>query len=385
MILRWHTALAVAVVCATAFAGSTYGSATSASNPPARTQESPTVWLCRPGLNDNPCESDLTTTVVQPDGIQKVQRASPAKKPPVDCFYVYPTVSAQSTVNANLNIDPELIAVAENQAARFSQVCRVYAPVYPQLTLASIGGGRNPEASATAYNGVLSAWKEYLEKYNKGRGVVFIGHSQGTGMLTELLEAEIDPNAKLRRRTVSALLLGGDVTVAAGKQVGGDFQHLPACETTRQTGCVVAYSMFGEPPPPNALFGRPDVGDGEASGQDPSTLEVLCVNPARLSGSGSLQPYLRTSRFPGPIGAVAGEPPSAPTPWVAYPKWLTAECQQGNGFTWLQVNDVAGPNEVRPPQRTLLPPTWGLHLGDVNLALGNLVDLARQQAAAYRR
>src|SRR5262249_40375193 len=155
-----------------------------------------------------------------------------------DCFYVYPTVSAQPTVNANLNIDPELTAVAENQAARFSQVCRVYAPVYPQLTIAAIGGSATPEARETAYAGVLSAWKENLQQYNRGRGVVFIGHSQGAGMLTRLLSSEIDPNAKLRRQTVSALLLGGNVAVVKGKNVGGDFRHLPGCQSTSKTGCV---------------------------------------------------------------------------------------------------------------------------------------------------
>jgi hypothetical protein len=31
-------------------------------------ESSPTVWLCRPGLAENPCESDVIATVVQPDG-----------------------------------------------------------------------------------------------------------------------------------------------------------------------------------------------------------------------------------------------------------------------------------------------------------------------------
>jgi hypothetical protein len=348
---------------------------------PAGAQESQTVWLCRPGIKNNPCESSLTTTVVHPDGKKTTQRASAAKDPPVDCFYVYPTVSAQPGPNADLNIDPELIAVAENQAARFSQVCRVYAPVYPQLTLSSIGGGANPQARATAYAGVLAGWKEYLAKYNKGRGVVFIGHSQGTGMLIQLLKTEIDPKPKLRRRIVSALLLGGNVTVPGGKSVGGDFQNIPACQSAPATHCVVAYSMYAQQPPPNGLFGKTRVG----AGPDGSNLQVLCVNPASFEGAGSLQPYLRTRPFPGPIGAAAGTPPSAPTPWIEFPNLYRAQCQQANGFTWLEVSDVGQPEAPRYQPRGSLPPNWGLHLGDVNLALGNLVDLARQQAAAYRK
>ncbi len=345
---------------------------------PASSQESPTVWLCRPGIKNNPCESSLTTTVVNPDGKKTTRRATAAKNPPVDCFYVYPTVSAQTTVNANLDIDPELIAVAENQAARFSQVCRVYAPVYPQLTLSSIAGRSSAQARATAYAGVLSAWKEYLHKYNKGRGVVFIGHSQGSGMLIQLLKSEIDPNPKLRRQTVSALLLGGNVAVPQGQKVGGDFQNIPACQSAKETHCVVAYSMYAQQPPPDGLFGR------SRPGPDGSSLQVLCVNPASFTGTGTLQPYFRTKQFPGPLGSATGAPPSAPTPWVEYPKLYRAQCEQGNGFTWLQVTDTGKPGAPRYQPRGSLPPNWGLHLGDVNLALGNLVDLARQQAAAYR-
>src|SRR5438445_1978199 len=111
----------VAVVAVAAALGSTaLGPAGTAASASAQ-ESSSTVWLCRPGLANNPCEGDLTTTVVQPDGTQEVVRAKPAKRPPVDCFYVYPSVSAQPTVNANRNVDPQLKAVAEFQASRFSQ------------------------------------------------------------------------------------------------------------------------------------------------------------------------------------------------------------------------------------------------------------------------
>ena len=75
-------------------------------------------------------------------------------------------------------------------------------------------------------------------------------------MLTQLIASEIDPNPDVRGRLVSALLLGGNVTVAAGQDVGGDFQNIPACRSADQTGCVVAYSSFIEPPPTDSAFGR---------------------------------------------------------------------------------------------------------------------------------
>ena len=54
------------------------------------TEASSTVWLCRPGLPDNPCESSLETTVVSADGTSSVESAGPAEKAPVDCFFVDP-------------------------------------------------------------------------------------------------------------------------------------------------------------------------------------------------------------------------------------------------------------------------------------------------------
>jgi hypothetical protein len=72
-----------------------------------------------------------------------------------------------------------------------------------------------------------------------------------------------------------------------------------------------------------------------------------------------------------------------PTPWLAYPGLYTGRCESANGATWLQIDttDIAG--DQRPAVFQTLGPTWGLHLFDVNLALGNLVDLVRQQAAAF--
>jgi hypothetical protein len=344
-----------------------------------------TVWLCRPGLADNPCESDLTTTVVSADGSTTTEAVAPAKVPPIDCFYVYPTVSAQQTTNATLDIDPEVRAVAVLQASRFSQVCKVYAPIYRQLTVSTLGkpGAATAADRALAHGGVLSAWQDYLANYNDGRGVVLIGHSQGTGMLTQLIASEIDPNPDIRGRLVSALLLAGNVTVAVGQDVGGDFQNIPACRSVDQTGCVVAYSSFIEPPPPDGVFGR--VGVGPSSGrQVTGDLEVLCVNPASLSGgTGPLEPYFLTTRLPGVFGADLIGSPSAPTPWLAYPGLYTAHCESSDGTNWLQVDATSMAGDQRWVVSQTLGPTWGLHLVDVNIALGNLVDLVRQQAAAY--
>src|SRR3954452_11311301 len=146
-----------------------------------------TTWLCKPGASPNPCFGSLQTTVVDSSGQSHVENPPNARKPKIDCVYVYPTVSDDKATNSDLSIDPEEISIAQYQAARFSQRCRVFAPMYRQLTLQGLGGTPSADSLLTAYGDLRAAWKKYLRRYNHGRGVVLIGHSQGSGMLQELV------------------------------------------------------------------------------------------------------------------------------------------------------------------------------------------------------
>src|SRR5205085_10537842 len=93
------------------------------------------------------------------------------------------------------------------------------------------------------YNDVVDAWKYYLEHDNQGRGVALIGHSQGSSVLTQLIHNEID-GKPVQERIVSALLMGTNLPVPKGKDVGGAFQQMPLCRSASQTGCFVAYAAF---------------------------------------------------------------------------------------------------------------------------------------------
>ena len=350
----------------------------------ASAAESKHAWLCRPGLAPNPCLGSLAATVVTAEGKTRVERPRRARRPPIDCFYVYPTTSAQSTLNANLLVDKELRNVALSQASRFSQVCRVFAPVYRQVTLAGIlgrfPGADREEASRIAYAGVASAWRQYLKRFNHGRGVVLIGHSQGTGMLKRLIADRIDAARAQRRRLVSAVLLGGNVVVPAGRDVGGDFKHIPACRSARQTGCVVAYSAYNEHPPSGSLFGRPSPAFGPVAEG-----EVLCVNPAALVGRKRVfKPYFTVNESSGLLGGI-GAYPSVKTRWVSFPGLYRARCRRADGYTWLQADPITGASDARPRLGPAPTPEWGLHLWDVNIAAGNLVGLVKRESAAYLR
>ena len=341
-----------------------------------------TVWVCHPDKVKDPCDGSLTATQVRADGsLGRVERTRINRRAPVDCFYVYPTVSDQPPPNADRRADAQVRAIALHQASRFSQNCKVYAPVYRQLTLGAIGNPGSVTAAARerAYGDVRAAWRDYLRRDNKGRGVVLIGHSQGTFMLRELIRDEIDGKPSVRRRLVSALLTGGNVTVRKGQDVGGDFRRVRACRSPSQTACVVAYSIFGDEPPADARFGQV----GEA---DRDRLEVLCTNPAALRGGrGTLDGYVATKPFPGTIGVgiriQGGELPDVRTPWLHQVKSYRAACERTGNVNVLRATAVGGARDLVP----VPDPTWGWHLADVNLAFGNLTDLVRSQSRAYLR
>ena len=346
-----------------------------------------TVWLCKPGLADNPCLDSLTTTVIEADGSTRTERTRRARRPKIDCFYVYPTVSGQPTPLATRAIDPEIRAIAAIQASRFASVCRPFAPMYRQFTIAGIGDPAliTHKRATTAFGDVARAWNEYLTKYNHGRGVVLISHSQGTYMMRELMTRVIDPRRSVRRRLVSGLLLGGNVTVREGGDRGGDFKKIRACRRVGQIGCVIAYSAYYGTPPADTRFGEP--GARFFGSEDLSKLDVLCTDPTRLAGDGgALRAYFPTARMPGPLGLVQDQPPAGlTTPWVSTPGLYRARCAANADANWLQIADAGGAGDRRFRVTHSIGADWGLHLVDLNLAYGNLVDVVRRQAKAYLR
>jgi len=347
-------------------------------------------WLCRPGRQDA-CAVDQSTTIVAADGTltREDWKANPTA--PIDCFYVYPTVSTDPGGNSDMIPGAEENGVVRAQLARFASQCRVYAPMYRQATLTALRAAATsrpiPVDRALGYNDVLDAWNHYLQHDNNGRGVVLIGHSQGSGVLTQLMRSEID-GKPVQAKMISALLLGTSLAVPKGKDVGGAFQHIPLCHSATQTGCVIAYSSFRStiPPPANARFGR-------VAGEN---MQAACVNPAALGGgSGQLHSYLTASGRS--IVGSAAEPrpwvnPPKPidTPFVSVPGLLTAQCVVNEKGSYLEVTVHGDPSDPRADDISgdvmangEVNASWGLHLIDVNLSMGNLIDIVRDEGKAY--
>ena len=351
------------------------------------------TWLCKPGRQDA-CAVNEDATVVHTDGTTKLDPFHAAADPKIDCFYVYPTVSRDKTANSDMIAGPEELQVVKQQFARFSSVCRTYAPMYRQVTLtaltaAMLGKPMNADRKL-AYDDVKDAWDYYLKHDNAGRPVVLIGHSQGSGVLIELVKHEID-GQPVQKQILSVILGGARLQVPVGKDVGGDFKSIPLCHAYGQTGCAINFASFraDSPPPANSRFG---VSSGPG-------LEAACVNPAALGGGvGKLHAYLTSgtekivasdTEAKGPVWT---DPPmTITTPFVEVPGMLSAECARNANGTYLAITinkeDGKRTKELSGDVKiggTVLK-DWGLHLIDMNLTMGNLIADVRAQGEHYGR
>ena len=346
-------------------------------------------WLCRPNRTGDACSADLTATSVAANGKLSTTDIKAAVSPKIDCFYVYPTVSTDPTPNSDMSIDAAERYVATVQFAPFRSVCRTFAPMYRQVTLSALRAVMTGQPTTAdrllAYNDVAAAWADYLKRDNGGRGVILIGHSQGSGVLKALIQQEID-GKPVAAKVIASYLLGTNIVVPTGKDVGGDFKATPLCKSSSQVGCIVTYVSFraDSPPPAGSRFARTTT----------AGMSVACTNPAALGGGkGVLRPRL-------PNGQSIASEQVAPTVWskdakittpfVELPDLLSAECTTTDSASYLAVTTNAVPSDPRLDQIPgdviaggIILKDWGLHLIDVNEATGNLVALAGSQGAAY--
>jgi hypothetical protein len=344
---------------------------------PAPDYASESSWLCLPGRKDL-CSTPIPTTALNANGYGSTGESKVAKNPPIDCFYVYPTVSGDKGLNSDLSVKEEAGAT-QSQFARFASACRPFVPIYRQMTLAAVAtasaGGDVTVPAKVAYSDVANAWRTYLAKYNRGRPFVLVGHSQGSLMLQELIKAEIE-GKPVAGRMVRAIIPGFDVYVPQGRRVGGTFKSTPLCASASETGCVMSWTSYreGSQPPEGAMFGW-----GPAPG-----LTVGCTNPAN-PGSRKweiLDSYWFTrSSYPAEGGPIrwSSEGP-APTPFVRTEGLVAAKCVNDGRRGYLAVRTIQTPGGKRTKRIPgevgvggLFLPGWGMHLADMSIALGDLV------------
>jgi hypothetical protein len=357
---------------------------------PAPDYSKDSTWLCLPGRVDV-CSSPIATTALNPNGYGSSGQSSVAKDPPLDCFYVYPTVSRDQGLNSDLKAAEEL-SIAQVQFTRFAGVCRTFAPVYRQMTLGAIAAysaGVNIDAAAAlAYRDVAAAWHNYLATRNNGRPFVLIGHSQGSLMLQMLIAQEIEKDPAVARRMKLAIIPGFNVIVPQGKLVGGTFKKTPLCSQPGETSCVVSYVSFREKnvPPTGAIFGV----------ADQPGMTVGCVNPARPGAKDwvPLDSYWYTrSSLPVPGGPISWSTEGAPpTPFVRTEGLVSAKCVNDGerGYLWIRTNHKAGEKWTdrvggEVGALGMFMPGWGMHLSDMYEAQGDFVREVNEVGALVLR
>jgi DUF3089 family protein len=351
------------------------------------------LWLCKAGSPLDECAANLDSTEILPDAGMVTVAHTRADAPAFDCFYVYPTISLNRDGNLtdfsdiSIELDPLL-----SQAARFTRICKVYAPLYRQQSGAATGGFSGDPA--VALQDVRDALAYYLAHLNGGRDFVILGHSQGSFVLARVLQLDVEGHPDVMAKMISAVLLGGEIKVAREGQGAlpecatfnqgncVSFHDLPLCKAPGDKHCVVAYSSFRAESPPKA--------DTAIFGRDDATTKTACTEPAALASSAG--PY-RGSYLPTHYVNPLFTPSNAPipagvtTPFVLERGRLKGQCVDRTSgdttFTYLEVSLAPGDPRPAPPYYSSAQEAfgYGLHIADYNLALDDLIDAVAKQAA----
>jgi hypothetical protein len=279
----------------------------------------------------------MSTTEIRPDGTQVTSDIAPNPDAEVDCFYLYPTVNTSPEPGNTETLVPhpeEVVQIVSWQAAPFRGVCRMFAPLYHQMSLVTYYAypfaWEDTEIFQKAYDDVLDAFEYYMRVHNEGRGFILIGHSQGSHMLTKLLEDKFDDDEALRGQLVSAMLTGptNRVQVLEGERVGGSFANIPLCTSATETACVIAFD--------SNPAGVPTMYDTAMFYYPPSAR--ACVNPASFDDApGTLAAFV----FPRSSTNLGDSfPDGVDTEWVRYPNIYTSQCADSDEFH-VQLVDLA--------------------------------------------
>ena len=314
------------------------------------------------------------------------ESVKPDRKPKADCFYVYPTVSDDDGRNSDLSIDPEERSIALYQAARYGLHCRIFAPMYRQITLEALFSGQPPTpksgSSPTATS--LAAWKTYLKKYNDGRGVILIGHSQGTFMLRQLItitstRRRAFASGSSRRSCSAATSWSGRARPSAATSGASRPARRRSRPDARSRSRPSTHRCRRTPasdtrPRPSTAARRPGMRCCAATRRRWAVVRRSCAPSSRASRS-------RRGRRSGSATNAVGIPrPAVSTPWTQADAY-TGACSSADNANVLQIAPVGG----APTLNAVPDATWGLHLTDANIALGNLTNLVKRQIKAYEK
>ncbi|MGB0790119.1 MAG: DUF3089 domain-containing protein [Flavobacteriaceae bacterium] len=165
---------------------------------------------------------------------------------PIDVFFIYPTLFSDKkdpAWNADIyrsDLREEVIALSVTyQASAFTDAGNLYVPFYRQAHYKVFNNNLRPIAGNTwniAYEDVKTAFEYYLEHYNKGKGIIIAGHSQGSMHGSKLVKDFFD-GTELQSQLVAAYLPGAGIETLY-------FSTLKPLETPDSIGGYVSWNTY---------------------------------------------------------------------------------------------------------------------------------------------
>jgi hypothetical protein len=230
----------------------------------------PSNWVARPGMANDPADW-------LPDGITQGTVGNAA------VFYIHPTTylgndrwNAPLLTGGDTEFRTQLFT--ESQASAFNQAGDIWAPRYRQAAFGAflLKSEDAQQALDFAYRDVSAAFDEFLKEAGD-RPIILAGHSQGALHLERLLKDRI-AGKPIAKRVVAAYVVGWPIDTKSDLPALG----LPACTSPEQTGCILSWMTFGDPPNAAMMFDAWGKTAG-FDGQQRRPENVLCVNP--ISGT----------------------------------------------------------------------------------------------------
>ena len=373
----------VAIVLATAIGCLLAPSALAGKKPKKHVRDT-TTWLCKPGLPDNPCEPGFSTTLLSPSGqITGTQDVKADRKRKIDCFYVYPTVSDHKTPIATSR---SIQRSARSRSTRRRATASTAASSPRCTDRSPCRGSSAPGSRARSAADRLRRRARRLEELS---AQVQPGPRRGPDrpLPGQLRPAAADPQGgRPEADRAQAPGLGDPARRQRDRAAGSRRRRrlpahprLPSRNQTRLRHRVLDLQRPGA---------RPTRSSGDRPSRAGRPGDVLCTNPAALGGGSA-----RTSTPSSPRSRSRPARRSAPATSArrrAPARRRDHAVGRARELRRRMLRRTTTPTSCRSARVARRPgaarvpdATWGLHLTDANIALGNLTDDVAVEAKAW--
>lgn len=310
-------------------------------------------WIARPGAAPDP-------SAWLPDGVADPDKGGAA------VFYIHPTTYlARDRWNAPL-VDGGDTAFRTNlfvqsQASAFNGTGEIWAPRYRQAAYGSflLDSRDARQALDFAYRDVLAAFDRFVAE-SGDRPIILAGHSQGALHLERLLRERI-AGKPIAKRIVAAYVVGWPISRKADLPALG----LPACTAPGQSGCLLSWLTFGDPPNARLVLNSYQGSAGLAGGTR-NRADVLCVNPITGTEDG------------------VATPDANPGTLVPTPDLRSATLDRGGVGTRCDKGLLIVDGDI-PPLGPFMLPGNNYHVYDYALFWGAIRRDAERRLAAWHR